>query len=61
METKKWWQSKTVWNAIIMAALSVTEAIGNASGHPITIPSYVYVILTSLGLYTARTSEKPIV
>ena len=45
---KDWYKSKTVWVAIITAALSIVSAIG------IVIPVEVYGVLTALGLYGIR-------
>lgn len=60
METKKWWQSRTLWIAVVTTLLTGVETIGPAVGHPIKIPPVVYQVLTAMGLYTARTAEKPI-
>ncbi len=60
METKKWWQSKTLWAAITFVAISGIEAISAAAGHPVTVPPFVKEVLIGLGLYGLRTAEKPI-
>lgn len=62
VETKKWYQSKSIWVAVVAAVLSITQAVGNAIGHPIVIPSWVYEFLGAMGLYSLRTGvDKPIV
>lgn len=61
VDTKKWYLSKTIWIAVISGVLTVLQAVGAATGHPIVIPSWVYGILTSLGLYTARTADTTII
>lgn len=60
VDTKKWYLSKTIWTAVIAGILALIDAVGTATGHPIVIPSYVYGILTSLGLYTSRTANSTI-
>lgn len=54
METKKWWQSKAVWTAVVAGVLGVLQAIG------ITIPAFVFTLLAALGLYSVRVGDKPI-
>jgi len=60
VETKKWYTSKSLWTAIIAGALGIAQAFGQATGHPIVIPSWVYEILASVGLYSLRVADKPI-
>ena len=60
IEGKKWWQSKTIWTAVVTALLGVAQAVGKATGHEIEIPSYVYEVLAGLGLYSLRTGDQPI-
>jgi hypothetical protein len=59
-ETKEWWKSKTIWTAVVTALLGVAQAVGQQTGHPLQIPSYVYEVLAGLGLYSLRTGDKPI-
>lgn len=60
METKKWFQSKSVWTAIIGVLLGAVQPISSAFGHPITIPAWVFELLGGMGLYTLRTGDKTI-
>ena len=60
VETKKWYTSKTIWTAIVAAVLGILSAVGQATGHPVTIPSWVYDILAAIGVYSLRTADKPI-
>jgi hypothetical protein len=45
---KKFYQSKTVWTAIVTGLVSVLIAMGFA------IPTEVYGVLGALGLYSVR-------
>lgn len=58
---KAWYQSKTIWTAIITAVLGSVEPVSKAIGHPIVVPVYVFEFLASVGLYSLRTGDKPIV
>ncbi len=58
METKRWYQSKSVWTAIIGAILGAVQPISLAFGNPIVIPAWVFEVLGGLGLYSLRTGEK---
>lgn len=60
MEGKRWYQSKSVWVAIVAAVLGAVQPISTAAGHPIVIPSWVYEVLAGFGLYSLRTGDKPI-
>ena len=51
---KKWYQSRTLWIAIVAGVIGILGALG------IAIPDYVIAVLTALGLYTARTSTEGI-
>ncbi len=59
LETKKWYQSKTLWTALVAALLGVYGAIGTVTHLP-GIPEWIYTLLGALGLYGLRTAEKPI-
>lgn len=60
MEDKKWYQSKTVWTAIISAVLGAVQPISTAIGHPVVIPSWVFELLGGMGLYALRTANSQI-
>lgn len=61
VENKRWYQSKTVLTAIVAAVLSIAQAVGTATGHPVVVPDWVYQILGAFGLYSLRVGDKPIV
>ncbi len=53
---KKWFQSKTIWSALIVALIGIYEIVdaqlGPAFGFNLPeIPSYVLTILGALGIY----------
>lgn len=60
METKSWYKSKTVWAALLGAILGAVQPVSTALGHPVTIPAWVFEVLTGLGLYGLRTADKPL-
>jgi hypothetical protein len=60
VDSKKWYASKSIWSAVIAGGLGIAQAVGSATGHPIVIPEWVYAILGSIGLYSARTAETKI-
>lgn len=60
VETKKWFQSKTIWTAVVTGVVGILQAVGTATGHPINIPTWVYDVLGAIGLYSLRTGDKPI-
>ena len=47
---KKWYQSKTVWTAIITGVVGVLDAVG------VKIPPEAYAVLAALGLYSVRSA-----
>lgn len=59
METKSWYQSKTLWTAIIGGLLGIYGAISTV--HPLPpIPQWVLTLLASMGLYGLRTADTKI-
>ena len=60
MPTKPWYQSKAVWSAVVGAILGAVQPISSAFGHPIVIPTWVFEVLGSLGLYSLRTADTTI-
>lgn len=60
VDTKKWYESKTIWTAVVAAALGIIQAVGQTTGHTIVIPNWVYDVLGAVGLYSLRTGDKPI-
>lgn len=59
METKNWWQSKTVWAAIIAVIVTAYNAIAPYQKWP-EIPEAVYALLGAFGLYGIRTANTTI-
>jgi hypothetical protein len=60
VDTKKWYQSKTIWTAVVTGIVGIVQAVGTATGHNINIPTWVYDVLGAVGLYSLRTGDKPI-
>lgn len=59
MDTKKWYQSKTIWTSVVGALIGIYAAV--SAVHPLPpIPEWVYTILASIGLYSLRTGETKI-
>ena len=50
MESKKWYESRTLWIAVVAGVIGIFAAVG------VEIPEWVFAFLTATGLYTARTS-----
>jgi len=59
MENKKWFQSKTVWTAVVGGLLSIYTAIGTIHPLPV-IPEWIYTLLGAIGLYGLRTADSKI-
>lgn len=59
-DTKKFYQSRTFWIAVIGTVLGAIQPISTAIGKPIVIPMWVYEVLGALGLYTLRAGNKSI-
>lgn len=60
MDTKKPWQSKAVWSAVLMAIIGAIQPISMALGHPISVPNWIIELLIGMGIYGVRTGDKPI-
>ena len=60
MDSKKWFQSKSVWTAILGVLIGAIQPISAAVGHPIVVPSWILEVLGGMGLYSLRTGDKPI-
>ncbi len=59
MDTKQWYESKTIWTAVIGALVGIYGAI--SSVHPLPpIPSWIYSLLGAAGLYGLRTADTKI-
>lgn len=56
METKKWYQSKTIWSGIVAVIIAAYNTAATQFHLPI-IPEFVYGILGSFGIYSRVTSN----
>jgi uncharacterized membrane protein len=60
METKKWYQSKTIWAGIITALIGAAEAICTQFGFSL-VSNPIFGVVTSilgvLGVYSRATSN----
>jgi hypothetical protein len=54
--TKKWWLSKTVWNAFALALLGIYNAIGPIQHWP-PVPMWLLALLGASGITLARVSN----
>lgn len=58
--SKPWYQSKTIWAAIVTGLVGLVQPISAVFGHPIAVPLWIIEFLTGLGLYGLRTAVAPI-
>lgn len=66
METKKWWKSKGVWTGVITVLIASYEtsqkALAPQFGYNLPeIPSFIYMVLGSLGIYTRAVADTKVV
>ena len=59
METKKWYQSKSVWAGVVAVLVAGYNTASAQFGLPV-IPDFVFGILGALGLYGRVTSTTQI-
>lgn len=65
MDTKKWYQSKTVWAGVVAVLVSLYNAVGSnlapALGHALpAIPDWIFTLLGALGIYGRVTADTKI-
>jgi len=65
METKKWYESKTIWSGIIAILIAVYNTIQPLLAQHFginlpVIPNWVYTILGALGIYGRMSADKKI-
>lgn len=60
MQTKAWYQSKTIWAAIVTILITAWNAGVNSIFSLPVIPDFVYAILGFLGLYSRVTANSVI-
>lgn len=58
--SKKWYQSKAIWSAILIAVLSCIEGVSVAFGKPIVPPNWLIGMLGAFGIYGIRDGKKPL-
>lgn len=49
--TKKWYQSKNIWNSIVTGLVATYIAVAGQVGWP-AIPTWLITILSAIGVYT---------
>ncbi len=59
-DSKKWYQSKAVWAAILTALVGAIQPVSAAFQHPIAVPLWIIEVLTGFGIYGIRTGDKTI-
>ena len=61
MDSKPWYQSKTIWAGVVTGIIGIYNSIATAKGWP-PVPDWVYSILAGMGVYSrasATTTIKP--
>jgi hypothetical protein len=58
-DSKKWYQSKTIWTGIITGLLALYNSIAPGFHIP-AVPEWVYAFLGALGVYTRATATTTI-
>ena len=56
MDTKPWYQSKTIWAGVVAAMLGVYNSIAAVKKLP-PVPDWVYTILGAIGVYSRATAD----
>ena len=60
LQNKKWYQSKTIWSAILLILTAILQAVGvDLAGNPevmATVYEVVYVLAGAFGLYGLRSA-----
>ena len=59
MDTKPWYQSKTIWAAAVTGMIGIYNGIA-AVKHLPPVPEWVYGILGAIGVYSRATSDTKI-
>ncbi len=65
METKPWWQSKTIWAGVIVVFIATYNGFRPAFAESFhvtlpVIPEFVYALLGALGVYGRNSTTKVI-
>ena len=56
MESKKWFQSRTIWVGIVAVLIAAYNTACSQFGLP-AIPEFVYGLLGALGIYSRATTN----
>ena len=59
METKPWYQSKSIWTSVVVALIGIYGSLQTAKGWP-PIPEWVFTILGAIGIYSRTVAETKI-
>lgn len=60
MESKPWYQSKTLWAAVVAGLIGIYGGISQV--HPLpAIPQWVLTLLGAMGLWGLRTADTKII
>jgi hypothetical protein len=59
METKPWYQSKTIWAGLVAALIGVYNAVGAVKSLP-PIPDWIFTILGAIGVYSRVNADTKI-
>lgn len=66
METKKWWKSKSIWTGVVTVLIAAYEtsqkSLAPQLGYELPeIPSFLYMVLGSMGIYTRAVASTKVV
>ena len=60
METKKWFQSKTIISGIVAGLVVIYNGIAPGLGWPSPIPEWILAVLSGIGIYGRATADTTI-
>lgn len=59
MDTKPWYQSKTIWAGVVAGLLGIYNSVATAKNLP-PCPEWIYTILGAIGVYSRATADTKI-
>ena len=59
-EEKHWYESKTIWAAIMVTLLGLAQMISGMIGNPVEVPKWAVEILIGYSIYALRTAKTDI-
>lgn len=59
VDTKKWWQSKTIWSGVVTVLLAGYAAASAQFKLP-PVPDWIFAILGAIGIYSRATANTKI-